>query len=134
MAMNVAEQPSEGTTWGYLRGMEIWTGAVFELLAHAAERAEGPSVRGRLMGARDDAASLRDLLHTATRREQPSPSANAIIESICSLWDANQHYFEQLAADVDPDFYRTWQTGAGTARMGKSGQASTSRDALPSSS
>ena len=27
----------------YLRGMEIWTGAVFELLAHAAERATGPA-------------------------------------------------------------------------------------------
>ena len=115
--------------------MEIWTGAVFELLAHAAERADGPSVRGRLMGARDDAAvPAGPPAHGHASRASPSPSANAIIESICSLWDANQHYFEQLAADVDPDFYRAWQAGAGTARVGKSGQASTARDALPSSS
>jgi hypothetical protein len=133
MAMNLAEQPSEGTTWGYLRGMETWTGAMFELLAHAAERADGPSIRGRLMGARDDAESLRDLLFTATRREEPSPSANSIIESICSLWDANQHYFEQLAAHVDPDFYRAWQARSGSARMGRNGSASAKSGALPHS-
>ena len=125
MAANLEEQRSTSASWAYLRGMETWTGAVHELLAHAAEVVEGPSVRSRLLGARDDAESLRDLLHAATSREDPSSAANATIESICSLWDANQHYFERLAADADPDFYRSWSEASADARAGKHGQGAT---------
>jgi hypothetical protein len=124
MSTNVAEQSSTSASWRYLRGMETWTAAVHELLAHAATVVEGPSVRGRLIGARDDAESLRDLLHTATRRDDPSPTATATIESICSLWDANARYFEQLAADADPDFYDGWRARAEPARAGKHGTES----------
>lgn len=121
MSTNMAEQTSSGTTWGYLRAMEAWTDAVFELLAHASARADGPSVRGRLMGARDDAESLRDLLHTANGRQDPNPSANATIESICSLWDANEPYFERVAAEVDPAFYRAWEARSAMARTNRHG-------------
>jgi hypothetical protein len=123
MSTNVAEPVSTSASWRYLRGMEAWTAAVRELLAHAASVVEGPSVRGRLIGARDDAESLHDLLHTATRRDDPSPTATATIESICSLWDANEHYFEQLAADADPGFYERWKARAEPARAGKHGVA-----------
>jgi hypothetical protein len=123
MAMHVAEQRPPNASWAYLRGMETWTGEVHALLAHAVEVVEGPSVRSRLIGARDDAEALRDLLHTATSREDPNPTANATIESICSLWDANQHYFEQLAADADPEFYRLWKERSTAARAGKHGPA-----------
>src|SRR5690349_13301184 len=85
MSMHVAEPRSTSAAWAYLRGMEGWTAAMHVLLAHAAEVVEGPSIRSRLIGARDDAESLRDLLHTATRREDPNPTATATIESICSL-------------------------------------------------
>jgi hypothetical protein len=121
MSTNMAEQASSGTTWGYLRSMETWTDAVFELLAHAADKADGPSVRGRLMGARDDAESLRDLLHTANGRRDPNPAANATIESICSLWDANQSYFERVAAEVDPAFYAAWEARSAMARAQRHG-------------
>jgi len=131
MSTNVAEHTSSGTSWGYLRGMESWTGAVFDLLAHAAEVADGPSIRGRLIGARDDAESLRDLLHTATRRDDPNPNANATIESICLLWDANEPRFEQLAAEVDPDFYELWRTRSATTRMHRHGLPATDNLALP---
>jgi hypothetical protein len=124
MAMNLADQQSTNPSWAYLRGMETWTGEVHVLLAHAAEVVEGPSVRARLIGARDDAQSLHDLLHTATRRSDPNPTANATIESICSLWDANQHYFEQLAADADPEFYGRWTERSAAARAGKLGSSS----------
>jgi hypothetical protein len=121
MAMNVAEPQVKSASWAYLRGMEQWTGAVHVLLAHAVEAVEGPSIRSRLIGARDDAESLRDLLHTATRREDPNPTATATIESICSLWDANQHYFEQLAADADPEFHRLWVERTAVTRAGRHG-------------
>jgi hypothetical protein len=124
MSTNVAEQ-TMSASWRYLRGMEIWTAAVHELLAHAVEVVEGPSVRGRLMGARDDAESLRDLLRTATQRDDPNPTATATIESICSLWDANEHYFEQLAAEADPAFYERWTASVEAARAGKHGAAAT---------
>jgi hypothetical protein len=122
MAANLEEGQATSASWAYLRGMEIWTGEVHELLAHAVEVVEGPSVRSRLIGARDDAESLRDLLHTATTRDDPNPTATATIESICSLWDANQHYFEQLAAEADPNFYGTWKERTAEARAGKHGR------------
>jgi hypothetical protein len=124
MAMNLADQRSTNASWAYLRGMETWTGEVHVLLAHAVDVVEGPSVRSRLIGARDDAESLRDLLHTATRQQAPNPTANATIESICSLWDANEHYFEQLAADADPEFYASWKERSAPARAGKLGSSS----------
>ena len=102
----------------YLRAMETWAGTMFELLAHAAEEAEGPCIRGQLMGARDDAAALRDLLHMATRREDPNPNATATIESICALWDVNQHRFEELAADADPDYHAAWLARSALVRLG----------------
>jgi hypothetical protein len=117
MSTTVAEQTSSGTSWGYLMGMESWTGAVFDLLAHAAEVADGPSARDQLLGARDDAEALRDLLRTANGRNDPNPHANATIESICALWDANEPRFERLAAEVDPAFYRRWCALAAMARM-----------------
>jgi hypothetical protein len=125
MAMNVVDPRSTGAAWAYLRGMEEWTAAMHDLLAHAVEVVEGPSVRSRLLGARDDAESLHDLLHTATRREDPNPTATATIESICSLWDANQHYFEQLAADADPEFHEAWVERTAAARAGRHGPPST---------
>jgi hypothetical protein len=64
---------------------------------------------------------LHDLLRTATSREDPNPTATATIESICSLWDANQHYFEQLAADADPGFHRAWTDRTAAARAGRHG-------------
>jgi hypothetical protein len=121
MSMHVVERRSTSASWAYLRGMENWTGAVHVLLAHAVDAVEGPSIRSRLIGARDDAESLRDLLHTATRREDPNPTATATIESICSLWDANQHYFEQLAADADPAFYGLWMERTALTRAGRHG-------------
>jgi len=121
MSTNMAEQTSSGTTWDYLKGMETWTDAVFELLAHVADVVDGPSIRGRLLGARDDAKSLRDLLHTANGHHDPNPAANATIESICSLWDANEPYFERVAAEVDPTFYRAWEARSATARLHRVG-------------
>lgn len=123
MATNLADPRPARAAWAYLRGMETWTGEVYELLAHAVDAADGPSVRSRLIGARDDAESLRDLLHTATRRQDPHPAATATIESICSLWDANQHYFERLAANADPAFYERWLTRSAAARAGKHGSS-----------
>ena len=68
------------------------------------------------MGARDDAEALRDLLHAATVATIPNPTRERHVESICSLWDANQHVFERLAAEVDPAFYRAWEARSATAR------------------
>ena len=126
MSTNVSEQTSTSAGWAYLRGMEAWTGEVHVLLAHAAEVVEGPAIRSRLTGARDDAEALHDLLHTATHREDPNPTATATIESICALWDANEHHFERLAADADPDFYRLWQERSAATRAGKHGTPSPS--------
>jgi hypothetical protein len=139
MATNLAEAdrgasrgPAHaGGSWAYLRGMESWAGTMLELLAHAAEVADSPSPRGQLMGARDDAAALRDLLHTATRRHDPNPNASATIESICELWDVNQHRFEELAAEADPDYHALWLARSALTRLSKHGPPPADDDALP---
>lgn len=128
MATNLAEsdltappRPTSSSTWSYLRGMEGWTAAALELFAHAAHVADRPSVRGQLFGARDDAAALHALLHTATQRHDPNPNATATIESICALWDANHMRFETLAAEADPAYYSLWRARTAMARLGKDG-------------
>jgi len=131
VSTNVTESPSTSSTWAYLRGMECWTGAVLELLAHAAEVSEGPALRGQLIGARDDAEALRDLLHTATRQSDPNANATATIESICALWDVTQPRFERLAATAAPEFHQLWQARTAMARMAKHGPPASEADTLP---
>ncbi|MEQ1787994.1 MAG: hypothetical protein ABL966_13150 [Acidimicrobiales bacterium] len=141
MAMNLAESdvtarrhPIPSSNWSYLRGMEGWTAAASELFEHTAEVADGPSVRGQLLGARDDAAALHALLRTATRRHDPNPNATATIESICALWDANHPRFELLAAEADPAYYSLWRARTAMARLGKDGPHDADSLRLPFSS
>lgn len=121
MPVHMTETRPASSAWAYLRGMESWSVAMHVLLEHAAEAAEAGSIRSRLIGARDDAESLHAVLQMVRRRENPNPLATATIESICSLWDANQHLFEQLAADADPDFHQAWKDRTATARARRHG-------------
>ena len=65
---------------------------------------DGPSIRSRLIGAAEDAESLRDVLHTATGREDPNadqPRHDRV--DLLTSGTPTSDRFEQLAADVDPD-------------------------------
>jgi hypothetical protein len=120
--------PTNDDLAALLSGMEHWTAAVHELYAHAVDAAGGPSVRGALLGARDDALDLHDLLRTANRRADPNFDAHATIASICRLWDANQVRFEQLAKEADPAFHEAWAARTGAARAERTGRRATSHD------
>ncbi len=112
-----------------VESMARWTDAMFELFARSAEVTTDPAVRSRLMGARDDALALGRRLHWMVGRET-SVEAMATLHSIWLLWEANQPRFEELAADVDPDWYGAWRTRWVMERIGRHGPRPRATDEL----
>jgi hypothetical protein len=101
-----------------LAEMERWTGWVIRLTAHAADRATDPTTASRLMGARDDAESLRDALAAAASGWLDDRQVT-VVRSVYELWDDNHDRTERLAAAVDPDWYVRWQLRSDGARPGR---------------
>jgi hypothetical protein len=95
--------------------MERWTAWVIRLTAHAAAAATDPSVRDHLVGAKEDAESLRDALAGATSGWLDADQV-AIVRSVYDLWDANHDRTERLAAVVDPVWHRRWRIRSASAR------------------
>ena len=91
----------------YLAGMEGWTVALLELVAHANETAEEP-LRDELLAAGDDTDALRGLLHASSQRDL-SLGEVATLHSVCALWETSQERIEGLAAAVDPAWHRRWR-------------------------
>ncbi len=91
----------------YLTGMQWWTGALYELLDHAAGEAAEVARARELADAADDTRAMHDLL-TSNDSESFSLNESAMLHSIATLWETGQERLEAMAADVDPRFYRRW--------------------------
>lgn len=106
---------TEQTPHRDLARMERWTAWVVRLTAHAAERATEPSDRAHLVGAREDAESLRDALAAAASGWLDERQI-AIVRSVYDLWDDNHDRTERIAAAADPEWYQRWQVRCAGAR------------------
>ena len=94
----------------YIEGMGRWSEAMLELTEHAAAtpEAEVAGLTLEFSSACDDTRELRDLLHAQV--DQPlKVAAVATLHSICSMWEACQARIEDMAAGVDPEWYRRWR-------------------------
>jgi hypothetical protein len=98
-----------------LAQMERWTAWVIRLTSHAAEAATDAGVREHLLGATEDAESLRDALADAASGWLDAGQV-AIVRSVYDLWDANLDRIERLAAVVDPIWHRRWRIRSANAR------------------
>ena len=95
--------------------MERWTAWVARLLSRAVLRADDPTTREWLQGAKEDAESLREALAAATKGWLDAGQV-AIVCSIYELWDANHDRTERLAAEVDPIGHEVWRLRSAGAR------------------
>ena len=100
-----------------LSAMERWTAWIFEILAHAAERAEDARARATLAGAAEDAEALRRLLEAAGAGYLDGEHTDSL-RSIVELWAANQARYERLAAEVDPEAHHDWMIRSAADRLG----------------
>jgi hypothetical protein len=93
----------------YAAGMLRYSGAVVELLEHAAAAGLHQEVDSEeLISGRDDAAALHNLLRTMASEPVHLQKA-AKVHTICALWEANQPRLEHAAAELDPEFHRRWR-------------------------
>jgi hypothetical protein len=98
-----------------LAQMERWASWVIRLTAHAATQTNEPGIRDRLVGATEDAESLRETLAAASSGWLDAGQL-AIVHSVYDLWDANHDRTERLAAAVDPVWHRRWRMRSAGAR------------------
>ena len=100
-----------------LSAMERWTAWVFEILQHAAERAEDTRDRAALAGAAEDAEALRRVLEAAGAGHLDGEHTDGL-RSIVELWAANQARYERLAAEVDAEAHHEWMIRSAADRLG----------------
>jgi hypothetical protein len=103
--------------------MELWAAWVNKLMSHAAGHAPDPRASRTLIGAAEDAASLRDALSAATTGWL-DPEQTGVLRSIYDLWDANLDRFEHLASSVDHEWHQMWRARSASARARASGARS----------
>lgn len=114
----------------YLHGMERWTGALLELIAHATEASDDDRTREELVSAGEDTDALRALLRASTQHEL-SLSEVATLHSVSALWETGQDGMEALAASVDPAWHRRWRARAVVERLLRHGPPSSLPVDLP---
>ena len=100
-----------------LSAMERWTAWIFEILDHAAERAEDAGARATLAGAAEDAEALRRVLEAAGAGYLDGEHTDSL-RSIVELWAANQARYERLAAEVDAEAHHDWMIRSAADRLG----------------
>lgn len=114
----------------YLEGMERWTVALLDLVAHAVEATTDAVLRRELTSASEDTDALRALLQTTTGR-QLGLNEVATLHSVCALWETNQDRIERLAAEVDPAWHRRWRARSVIARLLRHGPPQQPAPVLP---
>ncbi|MFL6207221.1 MAG: hypothetical protein ACJ739_17900 [Acidimicrobiales bacterium] len=95
-------------TAAFVSGMRQWTEAMLELIEHALASTDAASASGsELRAAASDTADLRALL-TDGDEEDLSINDLAVIHALCTLWEANQPWVEELAAAADDEWHERW--------------------------
>jgi hypothetical protein len=108
---------THGTDDHDLARMERWTAWVVRLTSRAVSRANDPSLRAWIEGAREDAESMREALGAAARGWLDAGQV-ATVRSVYELWDANHDRIERLVAEVDPIGHQVWRVRSAGARPG----------------
>lgn len=123
---------SEGCTpIAYSTGMSEWVAAVHELVDHAASGSTpGSPISAELTEAAAEMQDLRDLLDAVAADDLDIIKA-AELHALGTLWETTQSRIEQLAAQVDPGWYRRWRARSVVARRLRHGQPAPSEMALP---
>lgn len=114
----------------YLEGIERWTVALLELVAHAVEATTDAVLRRELTSAAEDTDALHALLQATTRRRLGLNEV-ATLHSVCALWETNQDRIERLAAEVDPAWHRRWRARSVIARLLRHGPPQQPAPVLP---
>lgn len=95
-------------TAAYVAGMHCWTEAMLELIEHAiACSDEGSASVAELTTAAADTTDLRALLADGND-DTLTINELAVIHALCTLWEANQPWVEELAAAADDDWHERW--------------------------
>jgi hypothetical protein len=95
-------------TAAYVSGMRCWTEAVLELIEHAiACRDDSSASASELQAAAADTKDLRALLTDGNDKDL-TINELAMIHALCTLWEANQPWVEELAAATDDDWHERW--------------------------
>jgi hypothetical protein len=95
-------------TAAYVAGMQRWTDAMLELIQHAIEHSdEDTAATNELVAAAADTADLRALLAEG-QDDQLTINDLAVIHALCTLWEANQPWVEELAAAADDGWHARW--------------------------
>ena len=111
------EQASSAVrSMSYVTGMARWSGAMVELLEHAAaETSEGQAEHTDLSAAVDEARDLHDFFASEATRAL-TINDHAQLHALGSLWETTQPRAERLAAQVDPAWHRRWKARSIVAR------------------
>ena len=95
-------------TAAYVAGMQCWTEAMLELIEHAISCSdEGSASAAELTAAAADTSDLRSLL-TDGNEDTLTINDLAVIHALCTLWEANQPWVEELAAAADDQWHARW--------------------------
>jgi hypothetical protein len=118
-------------TAAFVSGMEHWTAAMLELIEHAlAGTDQGSETAAELRAAADDTKELRSLLTDGNAAEL-SINDLAMIRALCTLWEANQPWVEELAAATDDEWHERWAARTLADRRLRHGDVSNEPLALP---
>jgi len=121
---------SNGTA-AFVSGMRQWTEAMLELIEHALACTDGASATGsELRAAKADTADLRALL-TDGDEEELTINDLAMIHALCTLWETNQPWVEELAAAADDEWHERWAARHVADRRLRHGVATHEPLALP---
>jgi len=106
----------------YVQGMQRWTASVLELLEHARGCAhDGSPIAAELEAAVIETRELAELLSASS--DALTIHDAATIHAVCTLWEANLDRLEQVAAPMDPLWYRRWRARAVADRRLRHGGA-----------
>jgi hypothetical protein len=95
-------------TAAFVSGVQHWTDAMLELIEHAlACTDEASATASELRAAAADTKELRALLTDGNETELTINDL-AMIRALCSLWEANQPWVEELAAAADDEWHERW--------------------------
>jgi hypothetical protein len=105
-ALTMADAPLGAAA--YVAGMQSWTEAMLELIEHAIACSDDASASAsELHTAAADTKDLRALLADGNEKDL-TINELAVIHALCSLWEANQPWVEELAAATDDDWHERW--------------------------
>ncbi|MGQ0434220.1 MAG: hypothetical protein ACT452_17680 [Microthrixaceae bacterium] len=115
----------------YRTGMSGWVAAMHELVDHAASASTpGAPIHAELTEAAAEMRDLRAVLDGVAADDLDIIKA-AELHALGTLWETTQSRIEQLAAQVDPGWYRRWRARSVVARRLRHGQPAPGEMALP---